>query len=321
MDLTNPLVYGAPAFIAFILAEIAYSHSHDNKELYVWKDFMASGAMGIGSAIIGPLLKVTLLIVVFNWAFELFNPVVDIATGARRNILGYNTFGFEWYIFLLAQLADDFTYYWFHRANHEIRVLWAAHIVHHSSDHFNLGTAIRNGWFTLLYKPFFYMWMPAIGFPVEVVIFALAIESFWQFQLHTQYIPKMGWIEKIFNTHTMHQVHHAQNVEYLDKNHGGFLNIFDKIFGTWKELDDDVDVKFGVIHAPQSYNPLVILTHEYKDIWNDMKKSTNLWHKFMYVFGPPGWSHDGSTMTVKQQQRLFKKQKAENPEVAFSRPN
>jgi len=320
MDLTSPLVYGAPAFIAFILAEIAYSHSHDNKGLYVWKDLMASGAMGVGSAILGPLLKVTLLIVVFNWAFELFNPVVDVATGARRNILGYDTFGYEWYIFLLAQLADDFTYYWFHRANHEIRVLWAAHIVHHSSDHFNLGTAIRNGWFTLLYKPFFYMWMPAIGFPVEVVIFALAIESLWQFQLHTKYIPKMGWIEKIFNTHTMHQVHHA-HVEYLDKNHGGFLNFFDKIFGTWKELDDDIDVKFGVIHAPDSYNPLVILTHEYKDIWNDMKKSPNLWHKFMYVFGPPGWSHDGSTMTVRQQQRLFAKQKAENPEAEFSRPN
>ena len=217
----------------------------------------------------------------------------------------YNTFGFEWYIFLLAQLADDYTYYWFHRANHEIRVLWAAHIVHHSSDHFNLGTAIRNGWFTILYKPFFYMWMPAIGFPVEVVVFAMGIEAFWQFQLHTQYVPKMGWIEKIFNTHTMHQVHHAQNVEYLDKNHGGFLNIFDKIFGTWKELDDDTEVKFGVIHAPESYNPLVILTHEYKDIWNDMKKSPKLSHKLMYIFGPPGWSHDGSTLTVRQQQRLY----------------
>lgn len=321
MDLTNPLIYGVPAFIAFILLEITYSHTHGDKDLYVWKDFFASGAMGIGSAILGPLIKVTVLIVVFNFTYELFNPIVDVGTGARRNIMGYNSFGYEWYIFVLAQFADDFTYYWFHRANHEIRLLWAAHIVHHSSDHFNLGTAIRNGWFTLLYKPFFYMWMPAIGFPVEVVIFALAIESFWQFQLHSQYVPKMGWVEKIFNTHTMHQVHHAQNVEYLDKNHGGFLNIFDKIFGTWKELDDDLEVKFGVIHAPQSYNPLVILTHEFKDIWADTKKSPKLSHKLMYIFGPPGWSHDGSTMTVKQQQRLFKKQKSENPEASFSRPN
>jgi hypothetical protein len=163
--------------------------------------------------------------------------------------------------------------------------------------------------------------MPAVGFPVEVVIFCLAIESFWQFQLHSKYVPKMGWIEKIFNTHTMHQVHHSQNVEYLDKNHGGFLNIFDKMFGTWKELDDDIDVKFGVIHAPNSYNPLVILTHEFKDIWNDVKKSDKWSHKFMYIFGPPGWSHDGSTMTVKQQQRLFEAQRNANPEVVFNRPN
>lgn len=321
MDLTNPYIYGVPAFLAFILLEITYSHTHGDKDLYVWKDLMASGVMGIGSAIISPLIKVVVLIVVFNFTYELFNPIVAGTVDTRMNIMGYTSFGYEWYIFLLCQFADDFTYYWFHRANHEIRLLWAAHIVHHSSENFNLGTAVRNGWFTLLYKPFFYMWMPAIGFPVEVVIFALAIESFWQFQLHSQYVPKMGWVEKIFNTHTMHQVHHAQNVEYLDKNHGGFLNMFDKIFGTWKELDDDVDVKFGVIHAPSSYNPIVILTHEFKDIWADTKKSPKLSHKLMYIFGPPGWSHDGSTMTVKQQQRLFKKQQVENPDVAFSRPN
>lgn len=318
MDFTNPLVYGAPAFIAFILLELTYSKTHGDDDLYDWKDFAASSAMGIGSAIIGPLLKVILLVVLFEWAYELFNPMVD---GVRTNIMGYESFGYAWYVWLLCQLADDFTYYWFHRANHEIRILWAAHIVHHSSDNFNLGTAIRNGWFTLLYKPFFYVWMPIIGFPVEMVVVCLAIESFWQFQLHSQYVPKMGFIEKIFNTHTMHQVHHAQNVEYLDKNHGGFLNCFDKMFGTWKEYDEEIEVKFGVIHAPNSNNPIVILTHEFKDIWADVKKVKKFKHKLMYIFGPPGWSHDGSTMTVKQQQMLFKQQKEQNPEMAFDRPN
>ena len=119
----------------------------------------------------------------------------------------------------------------------------------------------------------------------------------------------------------MHQVHHSQNVEYLDKNHGGFLNIFDKLFGTWKELDDSIDVKYGVIHSPNSYNPMVILTHEFKDIWNDVKKAKKWPHKFLYIFGPPGWSHDGSTLTVRQQQRLFKKQKELNPELVYERPN
>lgn len=318
MDFTNPLVYGAPAFIAFILLELTYSKTHGDDDLYDWKDFAASSIMGIGSAIIGPLLKVVLLVVLFEYAYELFNPEIN---GVRTNIMGYTSFGYAWYVWLLCQLADDFTYYWFHRANHEVRILWAAHIVHHSSDNFNLGTAIRNGWFTLLYKPFFYVWMPIIGFPVEMVVVCLAIESFWQFQLHSKYVPKMGIIEKVFNTHTMHQVHHAQNVEYLDKNHGGFLNFFDKIFGTWKEYDEEIEVKFGVIHAPDSNNPIVILTHEFKDIWNDVKKSNKLSHKLRYIFGRPGWSHDGSTMTVKQQQRLFKEQKKANPDVAFQRPN
>ena len=318
MDFTNPLVYGVPCFIAFILLELTYSKTHGDEDLYDWKDLFASGAMGVGSALIGPFFKVVFAIVLFTATFELFNPEVD---GVRTNIFGYNSFGYAWWVFLLCQLGDDFTYYWFHRANHEIRVLWAAHIVHHSSDNFNLGTAVRNGWFTILYKPLFYMWLPAVGFPPEVVMVCLGIEALWQFQLHSKYVPKMGIIEKVFNTHTMHQVHHAQNVEYLDKNHGGFLNIFDKLFGTWKELDDDVEVTYGVIHPPKNHNPIEILTHEYKDIWKDVKKSPKLSHKLMYIFGPPGWSHDGSTMTVKQQQRLFKEQKRLNPDLVFERPN
>ncbi|MGI9549965.1 MAG: sterol desaturase family protein [Aurantibacter sp.] len=318
MDFTNPLVYGVPCFIGFILLELTYSKTHGDEDLYVWKDLFASGFMGVGSAIIGPLIKVVATIAIFNYAYEFFNPMVD---GVRTNIMGYTSFGYAWYVWLLCQLADDFTYYWLHRANHEIRVLWAAHIVHHSSPNFNLGTAVRNGWFTILYKPFFYMWMPAVGFPVEMVVVALGIEALWQFQLHSIYIPKMGWIEKIFNTHTMHQVHHAQNVEYLDKNHGGFLNIFDKLFGTWKELDDDIKVEYGVIHPPESHHPVEILTHEYRNIWNDIKKSKKFSHTLMYIFGPPGWSPDGSTLTVRQQQRLFEEQKLVNPKMVFERPN
>ncbi len=307
MDFTNPLVYGTPSFIAFILLELAYSKTKDKKrKLYTWKNLGASLSMGVGSAIIAPLTKTIAAIVLFKFVFEVFNPLID---GVRMNIFGWESFGYVWYIWLICQLLDDFTYYWFHRQNHMVRFLWAAHIVHHSSNEYNLGTAVRNGWFTILYKPFFYMWIPAIGFPPEMLVVCLGIEALWQFQLHTVYIPKMGFIERIFNTHTMHQVHHAKNLEYMDKNHGGFLNIFDKIFGTWKELDNEnIEIDYGVTHEPNSYNPLVILTHEYKDIWNDMKKSPNWYHKFMYAFAAPGWSHDGSTLTIKQ---LRKKQKME----------
>ena len=304
MDLTNPLVYGVPCFFALILLELTYSKTHGDDDLYQWKDLFASSFMGIGGAVIGALVKTISSVVIFEFVFDLFNPEVN---SVRTNIMGWEAFGYAWYVWLICQLADDFTYYWLHRSNHEVRILWAAHIVHHSSPNFNLGTAVRNGWFTLLYKPLFYMWMPAIGFRPEMVVFCLGIEALWQFQLHSVYIPKMGFIEKFMNTHTMHQAHHAQNLEYLDKNHGGFLNIFDKLFGSWIELDDKIQVKYGVVHAPNSHNPLVILTHEFRDIWHDVTtKARNPWHAFMYIFGPPGWSHDGSTMTVRQMQRRWK---------------
>lgn len=311
MNFTNPLVYGIPCFLGLILVELTYSKTHKNKDLYNWKDLGSSLFMGIGSVVLAPLIKTISAIIIFNYLYELCNPMIN---GVRTNILGYESFGYAWYVWIACQFLDDFTYYWFHRQNHMIRFLWAAHIVHHSSDNYNLGTAVRNGWFTILYKPLFYMWLPAIGFPPEMVVVCLGIEALWQFQLHSVYIPKMGFIEKILNTHTMHQVHHAKNIEYMDKNHGGFLNIFDKIFGTWKELDENIDIEFGVTKPPNSYNPLIILTHEYKDIWNDMKKSPNLYHKFMYAFGPPGWSHDGSTLTIKQ----MRKEMAKNKEASYA---
>lgn len=297
MDFTNPLVYGVPLFLALILLELTYSKHTNNKDLYKWKDLSASLAIGVGSAVIAALIKTVSAILIFNVAYELFNPMVD---GVRRNIFGWESFGYAWYVWILCMLLDDFAYYWFHRQNHMVRFFWAAHIVHHSSDNFNLGTAVRNGWFTIIYKPFFYVWIVMLGFPPEMLLVCLGIESLWQFQLHTKYIPKLGFIEKFINTHTMHQVHHAKNIEYMDKNHGGILNIFDRIFGTWKELDENIDIEYGVTTPPNSYNIWVILTHEYKNIWEDMKKSKNWWHKFMYAFGPPGWSHDGSTLTIKQ---------------------
>lgn len=307
MDITNPLVYGVPCFAALILFELVFSKLHGEKNIYEWKDLGSSLFMGIGSGLLAPLLKVVSAIVIFNIVYELFNPEVN---GVRMNILGYEAFGWAWYTWLICQFLDDFSYYWFHRLNHTVRFLWAAHIVHHSSDHYNFSVGVRNGWFTLIYKPFFYMWLPAIGFHPLMVLVCLGIEALWQFQLHTQYIPKLGFLEKFLNTHTQHQVHHSQNVEYLDKNHGGYLNLFDKIFGSWAEYDDNIQIKYGVVHAPNSHNPLIILTHEYRDIWRDVKKSKNWYHKFMYIFGPPGWSHDGSTLTVKQIQQQLKEEKS-----------
>jgi sterol desaturase/sphingolipid hydroxylase (fatty acid hydroxylase superfamily) len=301
MEFTNPLVWGTPLFVALVLAELLYSkvQDHDNKDLYSWKDLFASGTMGIGAVVITPLVKVISAAAIFYLVYELCNPEVN---GVRTNILGYQSFGWAWYTWLICQFLDDLSYYWLHRLNHTVRFMWAAHIVHHSSQHYNLGTGLRNGWFTILYKPLFYMWLPAMGFHPEMVLVCMGIEALWQFQLHTKYVPRLGFLEKFLNTHTQHQVHHAKNLEYLDKNHGGYLNIFDKIFGTWKDYDEKVDIEFGVSSDPKSHNPLVILTHEYAKIWKDVKSAKNPYEAFMYIFGEPGWSPDKSTLTVKQMQ-------------------
>ncbi|MFL9836182.1 sterol desaturase family protein [Flavobacterium sp. ST-75] len=305
MNFTNPLVYGVPFFLGIMLLELSHSKITGRKDLYNWKDLACSITIGVGSAAIAALLKTVTAILLFNLVYNYFNPLTE--SGIRTNIFGWNAFGYAWYIWLLCMLADDFSYYWFHRQNHMVRFFWAAHFVHHSSEKFNLGTAVRNGWFTLIYKPLFYLWIPALGFPPAMLLVCLGIESLWQFQLHSTYVPKLGFLEKILNTHTMHQVHHARNLEYMDKNHGGILNVFDRIFGTWKELDDKVEIQFGVTSPPDSYNPCIILIHEYRNMIKDTQKTSNWRDKFMYIFGPPGWSHDGSTKTVRQMREEKKK--------------
>lgn len=298
IDITNPLLYALPAFAALITTEIILSLKHE-RHLYVWKDLAASTSIGIGAAILATGTKLASL-AAFVGIYELFNPIVD---GVRTNIMGYESLGFAWYIWLLCQFLDDHNYYWYHRLSHEVRVLWAAHMVHHSSENFNLGSGIRNGWVTLFYKPLFWLWLPAVGFHPMMVATCLGIQAIYQFHLHTQYIPRLGFLERFMNTATQHRVHHASNVEYLDKNHGGFLNIFDKLYGTFRDYDEQIKVKYGVLHPPNSYNPLVIVAHEYRHIWNDVRKARNIKEAFMYIFGPPGWSPDGSTLTVKEMQR------------------
>jgi len=297
--------YGVLAFVLLIVVEIILSLKYD-PELYKWKDLGASASMGAGSIVVAVFAKV-FSFALFIGVYNLFNREID---GVRMNIFGWQSFSMAWYVFLICQVLDDLSYYWHHRLSHTVRCLWAAHIVHHSSDNFNLGSGIRNGWITLLYKPFFWMWLPALGFNPIVVMTCLSIQSLWQFQLHTKFMPYLGFLEIFMNTHKQHQVHHAQNVEYMDKNHGGYLNIFDRIFGTHEVLDDkNIEIKFGVVHPPNSYNPLVILTHEYKDIWKDVKSTKNWKHKLMYIFGPPGWMPGDSSQTVRNMQKALKNQK------------
>lgn len=297
MDVTNPLLYALPFFITLIVFEIILSVKHD-RHLYYWNDLFASASMGAGATILASMTKL-ISIGAFFFLFEIFKPV-------RMALLGYESLGWAWYTWLICQFLDDHNYYWYHRLSHTVRLFWAAHIVHHSSENFNLGSGIRNGWFTLFYKPMFWMWMPIVGFEPIMIATCLGIQAIYQFHLHTKSVPHMGFLEKFMNTPRQHQVHHSCNYEYLDKNHGGFLNIFDRLYGSFLHLDDKIDPKFGVLHPPNSFNPLIIATHEYKNILNDVKKAKSLKEALMYIFGPPGWSKDGSTLTAKEIQKAIK---------------
>lgn len=326
---------GVAIFGSVILIEFLFSLKYE-PQLYSKKDSLASITMGVGAYIMAFFLSKLFGLYLFVNVYEFFNPIVtavnapagmdmsvdangiqyaiekvngvDVKYVYRESIFGWSPFSMKWYFFLICQICDDFNYYWHHRFSHTIRILWAAHIVHHSSDNYNMATAVRNGWVTIFYKPIWWIWVPMIGFHPFMVTTCLIIQAVWQFQLHTKFIKTLGPFNWIMNTHTMHQAHHAQNVEYMDKNHGGYLNIFDKIFGTWTNLDPKVDIQYGVTTPPKTNNPLDIVSHEYVNIIRDVKKAKSIKEGLMYIFGPPGWSPDGSSKTVRQLQRELKNQ-------------
>jgi len=289
--------YIYPIFVALIVIEYFRA-----KDLFDLKESFSGLVMGIGATvirIITNVFEITLYMFLFWWSAPF-----------REEYLGYSTLGFAWWVWILCMIADDHNFYWHHRLAHNIRFIWAAHLPHHSGRQFNLTISIRNGWFITFIKPIYWMWMPLVGFEPIMIATALIINSFYQFFLHSQLVPSLGWYEKIFNTPYVHVVHHSSNTEYLDRNHGGILVIWDKLYGTWQEPIKGVKAHFGISHDPDTHNPITHNLFEYQEIWRDMKKTPKWKDKFMYAFGPPGWSHDGSTMTSRQLQAQMAQDRA-----------
>ncbi|MEP5763244.1 MAG: sterol desaturase family protein [Halieaceae bacterium] len=200
----------------------------------------------------------------------------------------------QWWAWVLLFFLDDFSYYWFHRANHEVRLLWAGHVNHHSSQYLNFGTALRQGVGERVHKFLFWLWLPLLGFDPAMIITMISINLFYQFWIHTQAIRRMpGWFELIFNTPSHHRVHHASNVRYLDCNHGGVLIIWDRLFGTFSPELDSEPVVYGLTSNIDGDKPLVVLGHEYLAIWRDFRRADRWQDKLRYLCLAPGWSHDG----------------------------
>ncbi len=203
--------------------------------------------------------------------------------------------------FLAAFVLDDCRYYWWHRISHRCRWFWASHVVHHSSQHFNLAVALRQSWtsqftgLTLLNVP-----LAWIGFHPGTVALAFSVNLIYLFWIHTETIDRMPrWFEYLFNTPSHHRVHHGSNPRYLDANYAGVFMIWDRLFGTFVPEQREAPVRYGLVHDLTTFNPLRIATHEYVAMARDQwQPGLTLRQRLAYVFAPPGWSHDGSRATT-----------------------
>ncbi len=192
-----------------------------------------------------------------------------------------------WWSWALALLAADLTYYWMHRIEHEHRILWASHSVHHSSQDYNLTVGFRLSIVDALFEWIFLIPMILVGFNPFQAIIALVLIAQYQHWIHTKHIKRLGWLDEVFNTPSVHRVHHGSNKQYLDKNYGGILMIWDKMFGTFEREQEKVE--FGLTKNIHTNNPVTITFIEFRHIWQDMKKCRGWRDKLKICFGSLDW--------------------------------
>lgn len=210
-------------------------------------------------------------------------------------------------------VLEDFFFYVEHRVDHFCRLFWAVHVTHHSSEEFNLTTGFRSSVLQPVYRFVYFIPLAFMGFHPMDIVFMYSLTQTYGILVHTQMIKKMpAWFETIFVSPSHHRVHHASNMVYLDKNMGMCLIIWDKLFGTFQPELDEVPVVYGLNKPiPHPHHPVKMISHEWEAMIKDVKKKTGFKNKLKYIFMPPGWSHDGSSLTSAQLRRA-------NPHQPFS---
>jgi sterol desaturase/sphingolipid hydroxylase (fatty acid hydroxylase superfamily) len=192
-------------------------------------------------------------------------------------------------MWIVAALAWDFCYYWFHRLSHEISIFWAAHAVHHQSEDYNLSTALRQTSTDFLFSWVFYVPLFLIGFPLQVLLTVKAVNLIYQFWVHTQFVRHLGVLDYVLVTPSNHRVHHAQNERYIDKNYGGMLILWDRMFGTFQDERDDEPVVFGVRKPLANWNPFWANLQVYDYLWFDAVHTKRWRDKLGIWFRHTGW--------------------------------
>lgn len=276
----KPVDYAVPGFILLILLEIFWAR-RVKPDGYEARDTLTSLGMGLGSTVVGALEAAAMLALYFwAWQYRLFE------------------IGWQWWAWTLCFVLDDLCYYWVHRAGHRIRWMWASHVNHHSSQHYNLSTALRQSWTgTLAVNFLFRMPLLLIGFHPMMILFCAGLNLIYQFWFHTEAIDKCPrWFEAVFNTPSHHRVHHATNPLYLDRNYAGVFIVWDRLFGTFQRELEGVQIHYGLVRQLGSFNLLWVAFHEWigiaRDVWNAPWGA-----KLGYIWRPPGWSHDASRDT------------------------
>ncbi|MCF8571721.1 sterol desaturase family protein [Gordonia sp. HY002] len=281
-QLREPTLFAIPFFVLMLGLELfaaaRLEHSHDDQGrpvsgAYKKEDARASILMGlvsIGTSAVGKFLALFVYAALFAYAAPWQLPI-----GA-------------WYTWVIGFVGIDFLFYWEHRIAHRVRVVWATHQAHHSSEYYNFATALRQKWnpsMSLI------MWLPlpALGVPPAVVFASYSFNLIYQFWVHTEHIGTM-WrpFEFLMNTPSHHRVHHGRDAEYLDRNYAGVFIVWDRMFGSFqREIHRPT---YGLTSSVGTYNLWQLQTHEYAAVIRDVRSASTFRTKLGYVFGPPGWA-------------------------------
>jgi len=277
MDL---IALAVPFFLLALAAEVALDRWRGTG-YYRLNDAIGSLSTGLLNTTVGLFTRVVNIAI---YAFVLEHFAIATLDMARFD---FSPSGLA--LWAGALLFWDFCYYWVHRFGHEISVMWAAHAVHHQSEEYNLSTALRQTSSGFLLSWIFYLPMFLVGIPLEVFITVNAIDLIYQFWVHTRHVDKLGWADRVFVTPSNHRVHHAQNERYIDKNYGGILILWDRLFGTFQEELDEEPVVFGVRKPLRSWNPFYANLHVYHYLWRDALRTRRWRDRLGLWFRRTGW--------------------------------
>ena len=285
----NPLVaWSIPVYAALISLEVFLSQ-YQGLRYYSWREALMNVWLNIANTLLGLTIKVGVLgLLFFGFRHALFN-------------LSHN--GLYWGI--LALLLDA-CFYFEHRAEHTVRLLWAVHVTHHSSTEFNLSTGFRSSVLRPVVSCWFFLPLAWLGFHPLDILLVDAVCQIYGIVVHTQYIKRMpAWFDAVFVSPSHHRVHHAKNIPYLDKNMGMVLIIWDRLFGTFQaELPHEVP-EYGITTPPtHPHHPVRIITHEWEALWQDVQQPISFKQRLAYLLNPPGWRHDSRGKTTAELQKV-----------------